>query len=66
MAGLLIKEMLIRGDLRRCLICCPGNLADQRQDELWQRFHLDFRIISNQTTEDSKSGDPYAEMNLYS
>jgi len=29
MAGLLIKELLIRGDLQRCLICCPGSLAEQ-------------------------------------
>jgi len=64
MAGLLIKELTIRGDVHRCLICCPGNLVDQWQDELWRRFQLDFKIISNQTIEDSKSGNPYAEMNL--
>ena len=29
MAGLLIKELLIRGDLKRCLIVCPGNLVEQ-------------------------------------
>ncbi len=38
MAGLLIKELLIRGDLHRCMIVCPGNLAEQWQDELYQRF----------------------------
>jgi SNF2 family DNA or RNA helicase len=27
MAGLLIKELLIRGDLHRCLIVCPGNMV---------------------------------------
>ena len=64
MAGLLIKELMIRGDLRRCLICCPGGLVDQWQDELWRRFQLDFKIISNQTIQDSKSGNPYAEFNL--
>ena len=25
MVGLLIKELIARGDLRRCLIVCPGN-----------------------------------------
>jgi superfamily II DNA or RNA helicase len=64
MAGLLIKELFLRGDLKRCLICCPGNLADQWQDEMWKRFHFDFKIISNQTIEDSKSGNPYLESNL--
>ena len=27
MTGLLIKELLIRGDLKRCLIVTPGNLS---------------------------------------
>ncbi len=64
MAGLLIKELLVRGDLHRCLICCPGSLADQWQDEMWQRFHLHFTIISRQSFEDARSGNPYAENNL--
>src|SRR5947209_8500875 len=38
MAGLLIKELIVRGDLQRCLIVCPGNLAEQWQDELYRRF----------------------------
>ena len=29
MAGLLIKELIIRGDLERCLIIAPGNLVEQ-------------------------------------
>lgn len=29
MTGLLIKEMIARGDLRRCLIVAPGNLVEQ-------------------------------------
>ncbi|WP_235597375.1 hypothetical protein, partial [Cylindrospermopsis raciborskii] len=32
MAGLLIRELLIRGDLARCLIVCPGSLAVQWQE----------------------------------
>src|SRR6516165_1313174 len=34
MAGLLIKELIIRGDLERCLVVAPGNLVEQWQDEL--------------------------------
>ena len=63
MAGLLIKELIARGDVQRCLICCPGGLVEQWQDELWRRFQLDFKIISNQTIEDSKSGNPYRDYN---
>lgn len=40
MAGLLVKEMLARGDLKRCLIVCPGNLVEQWQDELYRKFGL--------------------------
>ena len=29
MTGLLIKELIARGDLQRCLIVCPGNLVEQ-------------------------------------
>jgi hypothetical protein len=29
-----MKEMIVRGDLQRCLVVCPGSLADQWQDEL--------------------------------
>src|SRR5579885_1040599 len=64
MAGLLIKELLIRGDLQRCLICCPGSLAEQWQDELWTRFHLSFEVITRETIEAARSGNPYAEKNL--
>ena len=38
MAGLLIKELIARGDLERCLIVCPGSLGEQWQDELYRRF----------------------------
>src|SRR5256885_352523 len=42
MAGLLMKELIARGDLQRCLVVCPGSLAEQWQDELYRRFHLPF------------------------
>jgi len=64
MAGLLIKELLMRGDLRRCLICAPGSLVEQWQDELGRRFHLPFDIITKETVEASRSGNPFAEKNL--
>jgi len=64
MAGLLIKELLIRGDLQRCLICCPGSLAEQWQDELWRRFGLNFDVITRESIEGSRSGNPYAEKSL--
>jgi superfamily II DNA or RNA helicase len=51
MAGLLIKELIARGDLKRCLIVCPGSLVEQWQDELRRRFHLHFEILTNDNLE---------------
>ena len=34
MAGLYVKELMLRGDLERCLIIAPGGLVEQWQDEL--------------------------------
>ena len=45
MAGLLIKELRMRGDVRRCLIVCPGNLVEQWRDELARRFSLPFETV---------------------
>jgi SNF2 family DNA or RNA helicase len=61
MAGLLIKELLIRGDLHRCMIVCPGNLAEQWQDELYQRFQLPFEILTNDKLESARTGNWFAE-----
>lgn len=64
MAGLLIRELLIRGDLQRCLIVCPGSLAVQWQDELYQKFHLPFEILTNDRIEAARTGNALAEMPL--
>jgi superfamily II DNA or RNA helicase len=64
MAGLLIKELVARGDLQRCLIVCPGSLAEQWQDELYRRFHLPFEILTNDKLEAARTGDWFLETNL--
>src|ERR1700730_8510712 len=46
MAGLLVKELLIRGDLERCLIVAPGGLVEQWQDELKEKFDLRFDTVT--------------------
>ena len=63
MTGLLIKEMMIRGDLRRCLIVSPGNLTEQWQDELYQKFGLHFELLTNDRAESAVSGNVFQEMN---
>src|SRR5438132_14011828 len=64
MAGLLIKELIARGDLQRCLIVCPGSLAEQWQDELYRRFHLPFEILTNYKLEAARTGNWFLENNL--
>src|SRR5205085_11070439 len=61
MAGLLIKELIIRGDLRRCLIVAPGSLVEQWQDELREKFSLDFRIVTRDQIEASLTGNPFVD-----
>ncbi|MCY2954922.1 MAG: helicase-related protein [Planctomycetota bacterium] len=61
MAGLLINELLARGDLERCLIVCPGSLAEQWQDELDRRFHLPFDILANDSLEAARTGNWFLE-----
>jgi len=64
MAGLLIKELIARGDLKRCLIVCPGSLAEQWQDELHRRFHLPFEILTNDKLEAARTGNWFLENDL--
>jgi superfamily II DNA or RNA helicase len=61
MAGLLIKELIVRGDLQRCLVVCPGSLAEQWQDELSRRFQLPFDILTNDKLEAARTGNWFLE-----
>jgi superfamily II DNA or RNA helicase len=48
MAGLYIKELMLREDVRQCLIVAPGGLVEQWQDELFFKFGLRFDLLTNQ------------------
>ncbi len=61
MAGLLIKELIARGDLKRCLIVCPGSLVEQWQDELTRKFQLPFEILTNDKLEAARTGNWFLE-----
>lgn len=64
MAGLLIKELLMRADARRVLIVSPGSLTEQWQAELSEKFAIDFRIFSKEAEEQSVSGNFFADEDL--
>jgi len=61
MAGLFIKELMLRGDLRRCLVVAPGGLVAQWQDELSAKFSLPFSILTSAAVEASLHGNPFTE-----
>lgn len=39
-AGLIARELMDRGEIRRFAVLCPPHLVEQWQSELQQRFHL--------------------------
>lgn len=61
MAGLYIRELIMRGDARRILIVAPGSLVEQWRDELFEKFGLEFRIFSSLLEEASASGNPFED-----
>ncbi len=64
MTGLFIRELIVRGDLRRCLVVTPGSLVEQWQAELAEKFHLDFALLTRDRIESSASGNPFADADL--
>ncbi|MGC9293503.1 MAG: helicase-related protein [Acidobacteriaceae bacterium] len=64
MAGLLVRELMLRGDLRRCMVVCPGALAEQWQDELHEKFDLDFSIATRDSMEAAATGNWFQEHDL--
>jgi len=64
MTGLFIRELIVRGDLRRCLVVTPGSLVEQWQAELAEKFHLDFTLLTRDRIEGSASGNPFADSDL--
>lgn len=64
MAGLLIRELLMRADARRILIVAPGSLVEQWQDEMREKFGTEFKIFGRDLIENSASGNPFEEADL--
>jgi superfamily II DNA or RNA helicase len=44
-AGLVARELLDRGEVRRLAVLCPPPLAEQWQTELHEKFHLDAEVV---------------------
>src|SRR3954452_17858751 len=61
MAGLYIRELLMRADARRVLIVAPGSLVEQWRDELFAKFGLEFRIYTSLLEDASPSGNAFKD-----
>jgi len=64
MAGLLIKELLMRADAKRVLIVAPGSLTEQWQDEMREKFGIEFKLFSREQQELSASGNYFNDEDL--
>lgn len=58
MAGLYIRELIMRADSRRILVVAPGSLVEQWRDELYEKFGLKFNVYSSALESATPSGNP--------
>lgn len=63
MAGLLLKELKIRGLVKRTLIVAPANLCFQWQREMKDKFHEQFNVIRGDVLRSNYGQNPWHEFN---
>jgi len=59
MAGLYLKELILRSSCKRAIIVVPGGLVEQWRDELAQKFDLHFEIF-NPINGETPGNNPFA------
>ena len=63
MAGLLIKELKIRGLIQRTLIVTPANLSFQWQRELKDKFREHFEVVRSDVLRANYGSNPWQDKN---
>ncbi|MGA2363411.1 MAG: DUF3883 domain-containing protein [Candidatus Aminicenantales bacterium] len=63
MAGLLVKELKIRGLIKRTLIVTPANLCFQWQRELKDKFRENFEIVRSDVLRANYGTNPWQDRN---
>ena len=63
MAGLIIKEMKLRGLAKRILIIAPGHLRDQWLREMDERFKEKFVVMSRESYKNTYQQNPWLQNN---
>jgi len=62
MAGLYIRELIMRADARRIVIVAPGSLVEQWREELFEKFGLEFRVFTRALEAATPSGNPFEDI----
>ena len=62
MAGLYIRELIMRADARRIVIVAPGSLVEQWREELFEKFGLEFRVFTRDLEAATPSGNPFEDI----
>jgi superfamily II DNA or RNA helicase len=61
MAGLYLKESMLRSDCERAIIVAPGGLVEQWREELASKFDLRFEVFSRRLVDDAAGRNVFAE-----
>lgn len=65
-AGLIIRELLDRGEAKRLAVLCPPQLCDQWQRELKQKFHIDAVVVRSGTVSKLERNLPSGDSHIFS
>lgn len=61
MAGLYLKELVLRSDCERAIVVAPGGLVDQWREELSTKFDLRFEVFSRLMVDAAQGKNVFAE-----
>ena len=64
-AGLIAREMLDRGEVKRLAVLCPPHLCDQWQRELREKFHINAVVIRSGTVGKLERGLPGGDHHVF-
>ncbi|MGL5062914.1 MAG: helicase-related protein, partial [Microcoleus sp.] len=65
-AGLIARELLDRGEVKRLAVLCPPQLCDQWQRELKQKFHINAAVIRSGTASKLERALPTGDSHIFS
>ncbi len=57
-AGLILRELIDRGEVTQAAVLCPPHLCDQWRSELKERFHIDAKVLTPRTVKSLEKNVP--------